>query len=314
MTADAQRMIFLLNYQRGVLTRTQALASGISANGLQHRLRRGGPWRRLLPGVYATFTGAATAEQLEIAALLYAGEPAVLTGPAALRNFRIRGPAVSRVDVLVPAERRPASRGYVTVHRTWRMPAEITLDGARQFAPPARAVADTVRALTDLPQVRNIVGSAVQLHRCTIDELSRELAEGPVRASRLLRAVLVEVADGVRSAAEGRLREIIAASSLPTPLYNPDLFVSGEFLARPDAWWPESGVAAEVDSREFHFSPEDWEKTMRRHRRIEAAGIRVLHLSPRQVEHEPQQILRDIADALKTGRPLPWITTRPAAA
>jgi len=33
------------------------------------------------------------------------------------------------------------------------------------------------------------------------------------------------------------------------------------FLAMPDAWWPAAGVAVEVDSREWHLSPADWERT-----------------------------------------------------
>ena len=32
------------------------------------------------------------------------------------------------------------------------------------------------------------------------------------------------------------------------------------FLARPDAWWLKAGVVVEVDSREWHLSPEDWRR------------------------------------------------------
>jgi hypothetical protein len=45
------------------------------------------------------------------------------------------------------------------------------------------------------------------------------------------------------------LRKIIVASRLPTPLYNARLYVGKEFLASPDAWWPDAGVAAEVESK-----------------------------------------------------------------
>ena len=34
-------------------------------------------------------------------------------------------------------------------------------------------------------------------------------------------------------------------------LYNPWLYAGEEFIARPDAWWPDAGVVVEVDSREF---------------------------------------------------------------
>jgi hypothetical protein len=41
----------------------------------------------------------------------------------------------------------------------------------------------------------------------------------------------------------------------------------GTFLGIPDAWWQRAGVAAEVDSREYHISPENQERTRKRHNR-----------------------------------------------
>jgi very-short-patch-repair endonuclease len=73
-------------------------------------------------------------------------------------------------------------------------------------------------------------------------------------------------------------------------------------------------VAVEVDSREFHLLPEGWEQTMRRHRRMSAAGLSVLHLSPRQLQTEPRQVLADIAAALRVGRPAPRVIMRRPAA
>ncbi len=69
-------------------------------------------------------------------------------------------------------------------------------------------------------------------------------------------------------------------------------------------------MAVEVDSKEFHLLPDDWEQTMRRHRRMTAAGLSVLHLSPRQLRAEPRQVLTDIAAALRAGGPAPRVTMR----
>jgi hypothetical protein len=71
----------------------------------------------------------------------------------------------------------------------------------------------------------------------------------------MFRSVLAEVADGIRSTAEGDLRDLIRAARLPMPLFNPSLYKGDTFLAKPDTWWPDAGVAAEVDSRAFHLSP-----------------------------------------------------------
>ena len=91
-------------------------------------------------------------------------------------------------------------------------------------------------------------------------------------------------------------------------MYNPSLFVGGEFLASPDAWWPDAGVAVEVDSREWHFSPSDWERTQVRHARMSTHGILVLHYTPRRIRSDPAGVVQEIRKALEAGRrrsPLP---------
>jgi len=317
VTSSEPPIAWTMSWQQDVLSRSQVLRGGLSPNALQHRLRKGGPWQLLLPGVYLTVTGQATQEQLRIASLLYAGPDGLITGPAALANYRIRCPQTRLIHVLIPATTRRSDVGFVVVHRTWRMPMEAICDGPVRYAPAERAVADTVRAMKvpDLTAARAVVAGAVQQGRCTIGKLSAELQAGPVRGSATLRAVLAEVIDGIRSPAEADLRNLIRNSQLPQPLYNPKLYLpGGVFLAQPDAWWPDCGVAAEVDSREWHLSPADWENTMARHARMSAAGIVVLHFSPRQQRDKSAEVIGTIASALRVGRPLPDITTRAVAA
>lgn len=313
MTVDDGTLAWLLHSQRGVLTRAQALGCGMTANAIEHRIRRGGPWQRMLPGVYLTVTGQPSLEQRETAALLYSGPDAVITGPAALANYRIRGPRARRVDVLIPHARERQSPGFVAIHRTRLMPKTVTVDLALRFAPVERAVADTVRLLDGLSEARAVVAGAVQQRRCTIEQLAAELRAGPVRDSKRLRLVLAEVIAGIRSPAEADFRALIIRSGLPEPLFNARLFLGDAFLAQPDAWWPDYGVAVEVDSREWHLLPEHWEQTMARHRRMSAAGVSVLHVSPRQVRDQSAGLLGEIEAALRSGRPLPAITTRLAA-
>jgi very-short-patch-repair endonuclease len=312
MDQDDRAAVWLLAHQRRVLSRDQAVASGFSEDGIRHRLRGGGPWQRLLPGVYLTTTGQSSREQRQIAAILFAGRTSVITGPAALRNYGIRGAETELVDVLVAVGCKRASRGFVVIHRTSRLPRESMADGPLRFALPARAVADAVRQMDNLADARAVVGSAVQKRRCTVAQLAAELAAGPIRGSARLRAVLAEVADGVRSAAEGDFHALLRNSSLPQPMFNARLFLDGVLLGVVDAWWPQAGVAVEIDSREWHFDPAAWEATMRRHARLTAAGISVIHVSPAQISTEPDRILRDIASALSHGRPSTAIVTLPA--
>jgi hypothetical protein len=314
MQLDERAFTWLTTYQRGVVSRPQALAHGMSDDALLHRIRPGGSWRRLLPGVYLTATGTPTREQLQIASLLFAGSGSLLTGLEALRCYGMRVPASRKFDVLVPVERKRASCGYVVIHRTRRFPQSYGCDGAIRLAPVERAVADAARGLSELSDVRAVVAGAVQQRKCTIGKLVAEVAEGPTRGSAQLRKVLAEVIAGIRSPAEGDFRDLIRRFGLPVPLFNADLYIGGQFLARPDAWWPSAGVAAEVDSREWHLSPADWQQTMLRHDRMAATGIKALHFSPNQIRDQPREVARLIAAALQAGGPVRGITWQQAAA
>ncbi|MDR2984630.1 MAG: hypothetical protein LBV34_07285 [Nocardiopsaceae bacterium] len=261
-----------------------------------------------MPGVYLVHDAGLTAGQREAAAVLYAGQGSVITGAAALARMAMRVPIPDVVDVLVPHQHRRASRGFVRILRTRRMPEHVWMTDRLPWAPAARSVADAARLSDEADYVRALVAGAVQQDKCTVQQLAAELNAGPKRGSAALRAALEEVADGVRSIAEGDLRKLIKSGGLPKPLFNPDLFAGKTFLARPDAWWGKSGVAVEVDSREWHLSPADWERTQARHALMSAHGILVLHYSPRRIRADGPAILGEIRSTLEAGRkrqPLP---------
>lgn len=304
----------LLRAQNDVLSRAQAL-SHLTESALRHRLRSGGPWRIVLPGIYLTNGGLPTAIQRDAAALLYCGPGSAITGPAALLRHGIRGPRSEIVDVLVPGSRKRQSTGFVQVHRTTLMPERVWVSDGLRYASAARSVADTARQLSDLREVKAVVADAVQRGRCSVGELAVELLAGPTRGSGWLRAALAEVADGTRSVAEADLRDIIRSAGLPAPLYNPSLFAAGSFLARPDAWWPDAGVACEVDSREWHLSPHGWDRTLARHAQMSAHGIIVMHFTPRRLRAERAIVARELCKAYESGlkRPKLPIQTVPAS-
>lgn len=143
----------LVKRQNQLFTRRQALAAGVHPNVLHRRVRPGGPWQEILPGVYLTVTGTPTRDQRDIAAALYAGPGGTLTGSAALARHGMRVSSRT-IDVLIPANRRRQSAGFAVLHRTTRLPPNVCYSGPVQFALPARAVADAVRTMRDLAGVR----------------------------------------------------------------------------------------------------------------------------------------------------------------
>ena len=303
--------------QFAVVSRGQALDCGLSRNSVDYLIRSEGRWQRILPGVYAATTGTVAPEQREMAALLHAGPRSVITGPTAVRRHNLRCAGLNEIDVLVPLDVRVKSIEFVRLIRTSRMPENFYSAGEIRFATLERAIADAARGMRRLSDVRAVVAEAVQRGRCDLASMARELNEGPSAGSRFYRTALAEISDGIRSAAEADLKSLIDRSDLEKPMYNPELYAEdGTFLGIPDAWWQRAGVAAEVDSREYHISPEDQERTRKRHNRMEASGINTLHFSPRALKRESATVLTDLRGSIESGNrrpPLP-ITSIPAQA
>ena len=298
---DGHAVAGLLAKQDGVISRGQAMNCNMSDAAVRHRIRPGGPWQPLLPGVYLSRTGTPTAFQRAMAALLYAGSGSVITGPAALQVHRIKAPEAAMVDVLVPAERRRRDVAFVRLHRTTKMPKMAFPVGEVSYVPAARAVADTVRDLHELSEVRAVVADAVQRRRVQVWHLAEELAAGLARGASCFRTVLAEIADGVRSVAEADLRTLIKHEGLPVPMYNPRLFVGAHSSEPPTpggrrrawparsspargTWRPETGSARWPDAR------------------MSAFGIVVLHFPPRRLRTEPWAMAAETRSALAAGR------------
>ena len=231
-------------FDDGVATRAALVGLGIAESVVARRCGADGRWRRLLPGVVLLRTGEPSQRQQLRAALLHAGEPAVITGVTAARlHGVVRVPADDRVHVLIPASRQVGSREFVVVRRTIRMPKHVMRAGV-PLAPLARCLVDAAARLSSLDEVRAMFADAVQRRLCTVAALAAELGERRRPGTALARAVLVELLDGVRSAAEAWARALVRRTDLPAPEWNvavhrPD----GQLIAVVDGYWREVGLA-----------------------------------------------------------------------
>jgi len=297
--------------QGGLVTSRQLGELAVPSSTLRYRIRSGGPWRRVLPTVYQVFHGPLTPAQREQAAVLYAGPDAVLTGLSALRRHGVRylpsDPLESPVHLLVPHERRPRSVGFVLVERTERLPL-VGRGSELATAPLARAVVDASRRCTERRTVRALASEVVQSGRASAAELADELAVSQRRGSALLRDVLTDLASGTRSAPEAELREAVLAWGLPEPLWNPTLATrDGRTVFVPDGYYPEAGVALEMNSHEYHGYGAAFEATEKRQARLAGLGILVVPITPNRLRRDASGVMRDIDSALgaASGRPRP---------
>lgn len=319
----------LAKRQQNVITASQLRARGVPARVVSDHCRRGGPWQRLLPRVYLLQLGEPTPEQRMWAALLYAaqngreegrGEGAVITGTAALALYGFaavpRLPAVTGVDVLVPRQRRLKNAGEVRIRRTERELVARSVHGLA-CAPVARAVADALREWTDqgallaggpggagLRLVRAVLREAVARPdaRCTVRELTAELTESGLVADPRVRAALDELLAAEREAVLERLGELVDEWLLPVPLTGPELRMrGGTYIAVPDLYWPQAGVAVEVDSELRCVSEGEAAWVRGGQHRMEYLGVRVVYISGARLVTEPDAVGAELRAAFVAG-------------
>jgi hypothetical protein len=294
MTADRPTVATLAVPYDGVVTQQSLVAARYRAATAHEAVQRG-RWQRLLPGIYLTSVAPPTLRQRCHAALLHAGPSAVITGRA---GCELRGIAVPTADdpevcVVVPVSSHPVRHGFCHVVRAREMPDHQLLrtEGRADLrvALPHRCVADAVRRASTLGTAR-AVGATALVHPSVDWELvAREVRRGP--GSGHLGRVVQDLFDGVRSPAEGDVHDTLLRAArrgrLPAYLLNPELYLDGELLGSPDAWFPGFGLGDEVDSREWHGGVDQLDATLLRHERFAAHGLALCHVTPRRFAQSP---------------------------
>ncbi|MEW1635769.1 hypothetical protein AB0469_17025 [Streptomyces sp. NPDC093801] len=312
----------LARRQLNLATRHQlTTTAGVPRTTLTSRTRPGGPWQRLLPRVYLLQTGPPDHRQRALAAVLYAAEPtadplagdtAALTGGAALALLGIRDAPPAPADVLIRGPRRLTALAQVRPVTTSRWPGTLTVSGVPS-ARPVRAAADFAARCPSPDRVRSVLAQVVQSGWCHPHDLHAELRSARLLSRPAIRAAAGELLAGVRSIAEARARDVLTGTDLPTPLWNARLYTpDGTFLASPDAYWPDEGVALEIDSAEYHYTRDAWHATLRR-LRLESHGVLVVSATPSIIRDTPQEVLKALHTLLTLTTPRrtpPTLTAR----
>lgn len=248
MPPDPSQVQRLAAQSRLVVARSDLLALGATPDWISGRVTSG-RWQRLLPGVYATFTGAPPWEARASAALLYAGQGAVLSHDSARHRWFGDFPS-SRLEVSVPATRRVASQACLVIHHRRRMPE---WSGIRT---PATTPAETVLDLAArLSAVDDVVGLLTTAARAGVP--SRDVVAALARRQRhrhraLIGDVLAEVDAGVESPLERHYhRDVERAHGLPCASLQVRERLAGQWV-RADCRYREFRVRVELDGGLAH--------------------------------------------------------------
>lgn len=278
--------------QDGIVTRAQALED-LTVGELRQRLAR--TWTMTLPGVYATSRHALTDQQRRRAALLYAGDTAQLADVTALAKYGVRYlPAEDDVHVLIPADHHRASRGFVVVRRTHRLPEPRRIDGL-SYVPPERALVEAAARIGQPQTAHALLADAVARRIAQVATLVEEVEHVTGRGSGVVRRAVMEIAGGARSAPEADFARLCRSSrELPHPMLNPVLILPDGRKVVPDALFPNSTLIHEVNGREFHAGEGLFESMQERHDAMTAAGLTVLHNSPRRIRRDAAAVLAEV--------------------
>lgn len=178
---------------------------------------------------------------------------------------------------------------------------------------PVRAAADFAARADDPERIRSTLAHVVQAGWCHPHDLHAELRSSRLLGRPAIRSAASELLVSVRSVAEARARDTLTATDLPTPLWNARLHTpDGTFLASPDAYWPDEGVALEIDSAEYHYTRDAWHATLRRRLRLESHGVLVVSATPSMIRDTPTEVIAALRTLLTLTTPRPHPPTATA--
>lgn len=231
--------------QHGVVTAAQLREPGLTSGAISYRVRTGG-LHPVYRGVYALGHARLSREGRWMAAVLAAGDGAVLAGLSAAVLWESWRRRVQGVDVLAPTQRR-SHRG-VRVHRARTLdPRDVTVRDGIPVTTVARTLVDLTDVLTPA-QLANVIHEAAFRTRfdSAATRAAMERASGRRRLAVLEQALALNAdgSAGTRSALEDRFLALAREAGLPAPLTNAAVVAGGRRFEVDFRW---STLCVEVD-------------------------------------------------------------------
>ena len=278
----------------GVLSIHQLRACGLEDHAIARRVRDG-RLHRLYRGVYAVGHRGLTLRGRFRAAVLACGERAVLSHFAAAAFWGFWTWDARSIDVTIGSGTRDIEG--IRVHRSRTLERDVWVRHGIRVTSPARTLLDLAAVLPD-KTLRRMARRAQAQRAVTIRQILDllERANGHRGAERL-RAVIADGPAPTRSDLEDLLLDLLDKGKIPRPEINAPLRFGNETIT-PDYLWRTQRVAIEADSVTWHEHKLTREHDADKQARLEAAGLRVLRITWRQITRSPQQTLTRIRAAL----------------
>ena len=279
-----------------LLTRAEVLEAGGSDDMIAARLRAGW-WEPLHAGVYRR--GPLSGEWFERlrAALLAAGNEAMVSHRAAFVLWGLEGLQAHVIELTVPYTGGPVPRGVI-VHRTRRQIPSTKVNGL-QVAPIERTLLDCAPVL---PYALLSKGVDSAIRRGLTDPIAlikvmSEQGGRGVRGTKKLERVVVNLdATGpTGSPAEVDVLDAIRFSGMPMPVLQYEVMTPSGRRYRVDFGWPDLGKGVEIDGLDAHTGADNLEQDLRRQNDLLDAGIQLRRFTARAVRNDIDGVIAAIA-------------------
>ncbi|SDE67343.1 hypothetical protein [Pseudonocardia oroxyli] len=289
----------LLARQHGIVSLAQARTLGYSWSAVVAQVAAA-RWQRVLPRVYAVFTGPLPAAARIVAALLYGGPSAILSHRTAAEIWGMLRPEAGPVHITVPYGASAVSQELVVVHRS-RAHRHIRV----ATDPPRTSRADTALDLAvaepDGDAARRMLVAALTSGRVAPGTVEKRMTERPpMRHRKAIRAGIALVRDGVQSALEERYAvDVERAHEIPPGRRQSPFVVDGTELYE-DVVYDGIGVPLTVrlDGR-THLVDGTAFRDRRRDNAGELAGRARLVYGWRDLDADPCAAAREVASVLR---------------
>ena len=246
--------------QYGIVTVAQLHAAGLDASAIKRRVKNG-RLHRVGHGVYAVGHAGLSEEAQWLAEVFVAGAGAALSHFACGKLWQVYRYRVPRIDVVVPARRRPKSKARI--HRCSNLdPSDVSVHKGIPVTTIPRLLVDLTDEVTKW-ELANVVHEAAFRDRFDLaaTRRARRRANGRHHIKRLDEAIAMHLAGSAGARSRGELRFLAALEQqrLAEPLVNTPLHGY-----EVDFHWPEVQLAIELDGphhRRTRTKVEDAKKT-----------------------------------------------------
>ena len=288
----------LATRQHGVVSHAQLSAIGFTRHEIAHRISAG-RLHRLHRGVYAVGHRRLSREGRWTAAVLAAGDGAVLSHRAAAALWELRLGNGRRIDVIVGANRRGDPR--IRIHRAELGANETTTRRGIPVTTPTRTLIDLAATATE-PELERALREALYKRLVTTASLASCLStyEGR-RGMKSFRQAMPRITEApgiTRSDLESAFLRFLRRHSLPKPQLNAHMEI-GSLWIEADCLWRKQKVIAELDGRAAHENPHAFEADRARDRALLAAGWKTPRITWRAIQQDATALAAELRTLLQ---------------